>query len=98
MLLVVDMTSVFVFFSGYSPTTVRPYDCRRSTFGCCADGYTPAVDAARSNCPGKIKETGAFDRYFCDLLQLLFAFSANLFPSGKGSTLKGKIGSKLFPF
>lgn len=36
---------------GQPVTTVRPYDCRRSTYGCCSDNYTPKRDQWGSNCP-----------------------------------------------
>ena len=34
-------------------TTPRPYDCRRSLYGCCNDRYTPKRDQWGSNCRGK---------------------------------------------
>lgn len=32
------------------PSSPRPYDCRRTTFGCCLDRFTPRLDERGSNC------------------------------------------------
>ncbi|KAL4238992.1 hypothetical protein ACF0H5_003696 [Mactra antiquata] len=39
------------------PLTARPYDCRRTTFGCCLDRYTPRVDERGTNCAEYVNET-----------------------------------------
>ncbi|XP_041353663.1 papilin-like isoform X2 [Gigantopelta aegis] len=34
----------------HRPTTAAQTDCRYSSYGCCDDGYTSAIDKAHSNC------------------------------------------------
>ena len=48
-----DLTYLSISVVTEAPRTARPYDCRRSMFGCCADQYTTAVDPEKSNCLGK---------------------------------------------